>query len=52
MYEFEKEFEWVDGKVKSDSWKQPVEFDLAYQYLIKPSFGLGFEILNHNDISK
>ncbi|MBS1753577.1 MAG: hypothetical protein KF741_13230 [Ferruginibacter sp.] len=52
VYEYEKEFEWEKGKVKSDSWEQPVEFDLAYQYLIRPSFGLGFEIRNHNEIAK
>lgn len=52
VYEFENEFEWENGKLESDSWEQPIEFDLAYQYLIKPSFGLGLEIRNHNEIAK
>ena len=51
-YELEKEFEWVNGKVKSDNWAMPVEFDLAWMYNINKSAGLGFEILNHNDILK
>lgn len=50
--EYEKEFEWENGKLKSDPWEKPIEFNLAYQYLIKPSFGLGFEIRNHNEINK
>lgn len=49
--EYEKEFDWKNGHV-SNVWKLPVEFNLAYIYNIKPGFGIGFEILNHNDISK
>ena len=52
IVEYEKEFEWEDGRVKSNSWKMPVEFDLAYMYNLKPSWGIGFEIRNHNDIAK
>ena len=50
--EYEKEFEWENGEVESDGYKMPVEFDLGYLYNIKPSFGLGFEIRNHNEIAK
>lgn len=50
--EFEKEFEWSDNKVKSDGWATPVSINLAYEYLIRPSFGLGFEVVNRNDIEK
>ena len=50
--EYEKEFEWENGKLKTDKWKAPIEFDLAYMYNIKPSFGIGLELRNHNDISK
>ena len=52
VYEFEKEFEWEDGKVKSDGYEMPVELDLAYMYNINKSLGLGFEIRNHNEIAK
>ncbi len=52
IVEFEKEFEWVDGKLKSDNYKSPIEFDLAYLYNVGPSVGLGFELVNHNDIAK
>lgn len=52
VYEFEKEFEWEDGKIKSDGYEMPVEFDFAYMYNCKPRFGLGFEIRNHNEITK
>jgi hypothetical protein len=50
--EYEKEFEWENGKLLSDEWEAPVEFDLAYMYSLKPDLGLGFEIRNHNEISK
>ncbi len=50
--EYEKEFEWVNGNILSDKWKLPVEFDLAYMYNLRPAIGVGFEIRNHNDISK
>ena len=30
----------------------PVEFDLAWMYNLNKSAGLGFEIRNHNEISK
>ncbi len=50
--EYEKEFEWKNGKIESDEWEAPVEFDLAWMYNIKPSFGIGFELRNHNEISK
>jgi hypothetical protein len=50
--EYEKEFEWVNGKLKSSGWEMPLEFNLAYMYNINPSWGVGFEMLNHNGISK
>ncbi|MDQ6757651.1 MAG: hypothetical protein M3004_12025 [Bacteroidota bacterium] len=50
--EFEKEFEWKNGNVKSDGWITPIEFDLAYMYNLKPALGLGVEIVNKNDIEK
>jgi hypothetical protein len=52
VLEYEKEFEWEDGSVKSDGYELPVEFDLAYMYNINKSFGLGFEVRNHNAIEK
>jgi len=51
-HEYEKEFEWENGKIKSDGWEMPIEFDLAYMYNISKSTGLGFEMRNHNEISK
>ncbi|HUS00558.1 MAG TPA: hypothetical protein VMY77_02460 [Chitinophagaceae bacterium] len=50
--EFEKEFEWENGSVESEGWSTPIEFDLAYMYNVKPTFGLGLEIVNKNDIAK
>lgn len=52
IYELEKEFEWEAGKVHSDNWEMPVEFDIAYMYNLKPAIGLGFEIRNRNAIAK
>lgn len=52
VVEYEKEFRWQANAVKSDEWQIPVELNLAYMYNIKPTFGLGFEILNHNKIAK
>jgi hypothetical protein len=50
--EFEKEFSWNNNKVESNGWATPVSINLAYQYLIKPTFGLGLEVVNRNDIEK
>jgi hypothetical protein len=52
VYEFEKEFEWEEGKIKSDGYEMPVELDLAYMYNANKNFGIGFEIRNHNEITK
>ena len=52
VVEFEKEFEWENNSVGSEGWATPVEFDLAYLYNIKPTFGLGFEVVNKNEIAK
>jgi len=50
--EYEKEFEWENGKLHSGPWKLPVEFDAAYLYNLSPYIGIGFEITNANEISK
>ena len=52
VYELEKEFEWESGKIKSNGYEMPVEFDLAYMYNAGKNFGIGFEIRNHNEITK
>lgn len=52
VYEFEKEFEWEDGKINSGNYEMPVEFDFAYMYNASKIFGVGFEIRNHNEITK
>lgn len=52
VYEFEKEFEWENGKVQSDGYEMPVELDLAYMYNTSKHFGIGFEIRDHNEIAK
>jgi hypothetical protein len=50
VVEFEKEFEWEGGKLKSDEAETPVEFDLAYMYNLNYKIGLGFEFVNTNDV--
>ena len=52
VFEYEKEFEWEDGKSESGESETPVEFDLAYMYNFNSSFGLGFELRNLNQIEK
>ena len=52
VLEYEKEFEWVNGKVISDETATPVEFDLAYMYNINNNWGLAFELRNYNQIEK
>ena len=52
VHEYEKGFEWENGKLKSGKWEMPVEFDLAYMCNLSKSTGLGFEIRNQNKISK
>lgn len=52
VVEFEKELEWENNNLKSEGWSTPIEFDFAYMYNIQPSFGLGFEIVNKNDVAK
>ena len=39
-------------KNKSDEYEMPIEFDLAYMYNVKRSLGIGFELRNHNEITK
>jgi len=50
--EFEKEFNWENQRVRSSGWGTPIEFDFAYMYDIKPTFGAGIEVVNKNDIDK
>ena len=50
--EFEKEFEWLNQRVKTEGWNTPLEFDLAYMYDIRANLGAGIEIVNTNDIKK
>lgn len=52
VLELEKEFEWKDGKFKWDNHQTPVELDFAYQYSLCPALGIGFEVVNQNDIAK
>lgn len=52
ILEFEKEFEWEDGKVHSEGYELPVELDFAYMYNINKSVGVGIEVRNHNAIAK
>ncbi|MEO6611576.1 MAG: hypothetical protein ABIT05_14095 [Chitinophagaceae bacterium] len=49
--EYEREFSWKNGRLQSNEWTLPVEFDLAYMYNLKPGLGIGFEISNQNRIS-
>ena len=52
VYELEKEFEWVNGRLNSHGSEMPLEFDLAYMYDANKKFGIGFELRNHNKIGK
>ncbi len=52
VLEYEKEFEWENGKIKSDGYELPVEFDLAYMYNASKRFGIGFEFRNYNATAK
>ena len=52
VFEYEKEFAWIKNKVDARGWAVPVEFNLAYEYLARPTLGIGFEIRDHNDITK
>ncbi len=49
--EYETEFSWANNKTAT-SWAAPTKLIFGYQYLAKPSLGIGFEVLNHNDITK
>jgi len=52
VLEYEKEFEWMNGKINSNGHELPVEFDLAYMYNAAKKFGIGFELRNYNAIAK
>ena len=52
IVEYEKEFEWQNSKINSKNWELPVEFDFAYMYNVSYAVGLGFEVINHNDVDK
>ena len=52
IIEYEKEFEWVNSKIRSTHWEAPIEFDFAYLQNININWGVGFEVRNHNEIAK
>ena len=52
VVEYEKEIEWKKGKVNAANHGTPVELNLAYLYNINYNWGLGFELRNHNAVSK
>lgn len=52
-YELETELEKEGNKIERElEWEAPVELDFAYMHFFKPTFGLGLEIRNHNEITK
>jgi hypothetical protein len=51
VVEYEREFEWENGKVKSGQWETPIELDLAWMYNVNYSWGLGCEMRSHNEIA-
>ena len=50
--EFEEEIERENGKTELELESYPVEFDFAYMRNFSTKWGLGFELIIHNDISK
>jgi hypothetical protein len=52
VYELEMEAEREGGATELELEETPVEFDLAYMRNLSTSFGLGAEVVNHNDIVK
>lgn len=52
-YELETEVELVGNKAKRvTKWEAPVELNFAWMHFFSPTFGLGLEIRNHNEIVK
>jgi hypothetical protein len=52
-YELETEVEFVGNKAKTvTKWEAPVELNFGWMHFLKPTFGLGLEIRNHNEIVK
>ena len=52
VLEIEGEAQWRNGRNKFDFEQTPIEFDLAYMYNFSTAFGVGVELVNHNDLSK
>lgn len=53
VYEIERSVSKVDGKTEVE-WEKsyPLELDLAYMHFVNPNFGVGIEMLDHNDMSQ
>jgi hypothetical protein len=52
VYEIEQEFERENGETELETEATPLEFDLAYMRHLNSSWGVGVELVNHNDIEK
>jgi hypothetical protein len=51
--EIETEVEKEGNEIERElEWEAPVEIDLAWMHFFKPTFGMGLEIRNHNEIAK
>ena len=50
--EIEEEIERENGNTRLELDRYPVEFDFAYMRNFSKNLGIGFELINHNDISK
>jgi hypothetical protein len=53
VYEVERSLKKVDGKTEV-AWEKsyPVELDLAYMHFVNQNFGIGVEVVDHNDMSE
>jgi hypothetical protein len=51
VYELEAEAEHKNGENELELEETPLEFDLAYMRNISTTFGIGIEVVNHNDIA-
>jgi len=51
VYELEAEAERKNGKNKFEVEETPLEFDMAYMRNLSASFGVGLEVVDHNDLS-
>jgi hypothetical protein len=52
VYEIEQEFERENGETELETEATPLELDLAYMRHLNTSWGVGLEMVNHNDIEK